>query len=352
MDDDSSASSDHDFMSPFASLREIFPTPKIESETLTATEDSSFLGARMSPIVFDEDDERNEDREAIAPYRKALHESVDSSFSNERTSLLGRRPRRKPLWDEEKADRNVDTSNTVSKERPRCSWDIVLCAISGIHLTCMALYDLYAWYVSYRLGGGSNVAWRLPLLSPTPSTLIRFGALIPWNVFHGQPWRIITSTVISTSLVEYLFLYGAWHALRVGGSRPTNAWVGLYFMSTLTGQLWTTAWDPLSVSGGASWGTCGVLCAAGAAKPRQRFLLLVISISLFLISLVDTRTNSFMGTLGSSAFGCAYYGVGYILVFSRDVVTAVPPTKSVRQLSGVVILSLWLIPVLWIAQTW
>jgi len=346
MDDDSSVSSDDDFTSPFASLRATFPIPKCESETLVANKDSSFIGARMSPVAFD-DEGNNEDFASIAPYRKALDESIESSFSNERTSLLGRRAvtRSRPLWDEESVARavvNDGKGSRSSKELPsKYSWGMILCAISGIHLTCMGMHDLYVWYLSYRLGyQRQDVAWRLPLLSPSTSTLIRFGALVPWKVLHGQPWRMLSSIFMSTSLVEYLLMCSAWYALWVGESRLTLSWV-LYLLATITGQLWTMAWDSFSVSGCTLRGTCGVLCAAGAAKPRQRFLLLIISISLFLTSLTDTATNAFVGVLGSSMFGVAYYGMGCN--------SASPPEKSVRILSWVVAVSLWLIPLLWLA---
>jgi hypothetical protein len=143
-------------------------------------------------------------------------------------------------------------------------------------------------------------------------------------------------------LVEYVFMCLAWHTLRVGGSRPTSRWVGLYFMSTVTGQFWTIAWDPSGVSGGAVWGTCGVLCAAGAAKPTFRFVLLVISIALFFVSSIGA-TSSAMGAIGSSAFGWGYYGMG------RDMMAALSPSRLIRRLSGIILVSLWMVPLLWIA---
>lgn len=362
-DDSSSTSSSSNFMSPFAPFRAIFPakSPKVQGETLQANKDSSWIGARMSPVAFDDDDVSNEDREVIAPYHKALKESIDSSFSNEsvteRTALLGRRryatrskPRSKPhpVWGNEDlliGDGKTATGSHASKNSsPRYSWDIILCALSGFHLSCMALHDLYVWYLAYRSGHQSNkdLSWRLPWLSPSTSTLQRFGALIPMKVVHGQPWRIISSIFMCTSLVEYVFMCLAWHTLRVGGSRPTSQWVGLYFMSTMTGQFWTIAWDPSGVSGGAVWGTCGVLCAAGAAKPTFRFVLLVISIALFFVSSIGA-TSSAMGAIGSSAFGWGYYGMG------RDMMAALPPSRLIRRLSGIILVSLWMVPLLWIA---
>lgn len=355
MDDDGESSSDDEFMSPFASLRATFPTPKCESETLTARNDSSFIGARVSPVAFDDDDERNEDRNVIAPFRKALNESIDSSsFYNERTSLLGRRSvskSAKPSWDEEHACRNNDNDDKSFKEEaPRYSWDIVLCTISGFHLACMALHDSYVWYISYRLGrGDADVAWRLPLLSPSIGTLTRFGAFVPWRVLDGEAWRMITSVFMSSSLLQYACMCGAWYALRVRGSRPNFGWVLMFFMSTITGQLWAMAWEPYSVTGGASWGTCGILCAAVLPRPQKRFLLVVFWVLLFVISLIDTA-DSLMGTMGSSLFGCACYGIGYNLTFSKDRAVVKPTTKSVHVLSAVVLVALiWLTPVLWIA---
>jgi hypothetical protein len=314
----------------------------------------------MSPVAFDDDDVDNEDREVIAPYHKALHESMDSSFSNEKTALLGHRSnarsKQRPVWGNEDDLLSGDAKTTTgshalaSKLSPsRYSWDIILCVLSGIHLGCMALHDLYVWYLAYRSGYQSNkdLSWRLPWLSPSTSTLQRFGALIPWKVVHGQAWRMVSSIFMSTSLVEYMLMCCAWHTLRVAGSRRTWQWVGLYFMSTVTGQLWTITWDPSGVSGGAVWGTCGVLCAAGAAKPTPRFVLFVISISLFVVSSIGA-TNSAMGALGSSAFGWGYYGMGHILVFSRDRVDALPPSRSIRMLSGVILISLWMVPLMWI----
>jgi hypothetical protein len=364
-DDSSVSSDDDDFMSPFASLRATFPTPKCESETLVASKDSSFIGARMSPVVFDDDDDRNEDRAFIAPFHRALHEPpIHSSFSNERTSLLGRRSVSRPtrtLVDEENVDNrqgqgtNDDTvsHNSSCKKPPtrRWSWGMALCAISGIHLAFMALHDLYVWYLSYRLGNNrqEDVAWRLPLLSPSTSTLVRFGALVPQKVLHGQAWRMITSVCMSTSLVEYVVICGAWYALRFGGSSHsrhyTSSW-GLYLLSTVTGQLWTIAWDQSSISGGALWGTCGVLSAAGVATPRQRFQLLFISLSLFMTSMADMATNSFLGVLGSSTFGVASFGASADRVGNEKVVVL---KKPVRMLSWIVLVSLWLIPLLWIA---
>jgi hypothetical protein len=319
----------------------------------------------MSPVAFDDDDVNNEDRELLAPYHKALNQSLDSSFFNERTALLGRGSHRSArsskshsAWGDADAHDFLWTrdgkKNKKTPPRFYYSWDVILCTLSGIHLGCMALHDLYVSYLAYRSGYNnyhkSNKAllWRLPWLSPSTSTLQRFGALLPWKAVHGQAWRMASSMFMSTSLVEYALMCCAWHTLRVGGSRPTWQWVGLYFMSTVTGQLWTIAWDPLGVSGGAVWGTCGVLCAAGAARPTSRFVLFVTSIALFVVSSIG-GTNSAMGAMGSSAFGWGYYGMGHILVFSQDAVDALPPSRSIRMLSGIMLISLWMIPLLWIA---
>ena len=355
-DESSSTSSSSDFMSPFAPLRAIFPakSPKVQGETLPANKDSSWIGARMSPVAFDDDDVENEDREVIAPYHKALNESIDSSFSNERTALLGRRFRTRskphPVWgnEEDLLSGDIKTatkgSHASKNSSPGYSWDIILCALSGLHLGCMALHDLYVWYLGYRSTHQMNkdLSWRLPWMSPSTSTLQRFGALIPMKVVQGQPWRIISSIFMCTSLVEYVLMCWAWYTLRVGGSHPTSRWVGLYFMSTVTGQLWTIAWDPFGVSGGAVWGTCGVLCAAGAAKPTSRFVLLVISTALFFVSSIG-GTSSAMGAIGSSAFGWGYYGMG------RDAMSALPPSRLIRRLSGIILVCLWMVPLLWIS---
>ena len=356
--DDSSASTASDFMSPFAALRATFPTksPKVQSETLPARQDASLLDAGMSPIpaAFDDDDDGDQaDEEAIAPYRKALHESIDSSFSNERTALLGHRKRSKahPSWDAEDVSQVTASTHATKASTPTCSWNVILYVLSGMQLACMALHDLYFWYLSYRLGleSSKSYSWRLPWLTPSDGTLTRFGALIPWKVIHGQAWRMVTSTFLSTSVVEYALICWAWHILRVGGSRPTLRWVPLYLMSAVTGQLWTIAWDPSSISGGSSWGTCGVLCAAGAAKARQRFLLFFVSIALTAVTSIDA-TGSSVGSIGSFAFGWAFYGVGQVLILRRDGETSSAPKGWIRMLSAIVLVSLWLVPLLWISS--
>jgi hypothetical protein len=50
-----------------------------------------------------------------------------------------------------------------------------------------------------------------------------------------------------------------------------------------------------------------------------------------------------MGAIGSSAFGWGYYGMG------RDTVAALPPSRLIRRISGIILVSLWMVPLLWIA---
>lgn len=351
MNGDDDSSSDDEFMSPFASLRATFPTPKCESETLTSMRnDTSFLGARVSPVIAFDDEPENEDRDVIAPFRQALHESMDSSFSNERTSLLGRRSVSKSTkQDEDSVHRKDDNDKSSRIVAPTWSWGIILCTLSGIHFGCMAIHDLYIWYLWFRLGRGrQNVAWRLPLLSPSINTLTRFGAYVPSRVLDGQAWRILTSLFMSTSLVEFIFMCGAWYALQVEGLRPSFKCVLLFVTFSITGQLWAMAWDSDTVSGVASWGTSGILCAAGVGKPRKRCLLLVICMSLIAISLIDASTDSIMGTLGSSLFGCACCGMGCNISFCNDEAVVKPPEKSIRIFSGIILLLQCCIPILWI----
>ena len=62
------------------------------------------------------------------------------------------------------------------------------------------------------------------------------------------------------------------------------------------------------VSGCASWGTCGVLCAIGVSQPHRRFILFLTAIALVLLDLAQPYSSAFGalgGLLGAILLGSA-----------------------------------------------
>lgn len=317
------------------------------STKLPMSHDDSWIGARLSPIAFDDEDD---DNAVVAPYRQALSDSV----LNERSALLGNtkpmdRSKIHPLWDEEVP---LLQQSLYREERAAGNyhWGTLVCSISGIHLLAMGIHDLYLWYISFRQGYDVDVeSWSLPFIAPSRIVLRRFGAFVPYSVFaYKQWWRMATAVFISTSVVEWILIFWSWKTLRDGGARPTRVWCFLYFLCAFTGYLWMMAFDLSGVGGAASWGTSGILCAAGGAKPRQRFILFLLAIAMIILALF-APTNSVMGTIGSSFFGWCFFGLGWQRVVSKFDKGVAKPKGLVRLLSGLALLMLWILPVLFTA---
>lgn len=340
----STASSDSDFMSPFAPFRETQVTNR--SEQLPVNHDNSWIGARLSPIAFDDEDD-----DKIAPYKQAL--IFNDSMLNERSALLpyikpNDRSKIHPMWDEESP--LLQQSMYAENQRTGAYWGTIVWFLSGIHLLAMGIHDGYLAYISYRQGLDIDVErWSLPWLSPSRIVLQRFGAFLPYKVLvDNQWWRMVTSIFLPTSAAEWLLVYCSWRTLRMGGARPTKVWALLFLLSVFTGQIWMMAFDQYAIGGGAAWGSSGVMCAAGGAKPQQRFLLFMMAIGMVILSLLEPN-NSVIGAVGGSFFGWSYYGLGWSRVVSRQDKDTVKPKGFVRLLSGLALLKLWVIPMLFVA---
>jgi hypothetical protein len=341
-DVESTTSSESDFLSP--PVRHKVPG---REEKLPMSHDNSWLGARLSPIAFDDNDD---DERVIRPYREALSESV----LTERSALLAKvkpkdRSKIHPLWDDGNSFL-VQSMQARDKAQGYFNWGNVVWVISGMHLLAIFIHDMYLWYLSIRQGYEVDVErWSIPWLSPSKIVLTRFGGFVPYRVLvYGEWWRLFSSVFISTSVTEWLLVVGSWQTLKAGGARPTRKWCYLYILSVFTGQLWTMAFDITGVAGGAAWGTSGVICAAGGAKPRQRFVLFMLAIAMILLSLVEP-TNSVMGTIGSSFFGWSFFGLGWSRVVSKFDKDTVKPKGAARLLSFMALVKLWVIPLMFVA---
>lgn len=302
-----------------------------------------------------------------------------------------------PLWDDKDAVRALKQKGKINADHWWFSgggvsyWGIVVTATSGILLTCMGLHDAYLKYLSYRRGVelSYSLTWTVPWMVPSGRTLVRFGAFCPSRLIElKEYWRVLSSMVVSTSVAEWIILSLAWATLRRGnrsfsnrGILPTSSaptastmgfgrclsaslfvWPLLYIASVLTGQLWVIAFHSNNaISGCASWGTCGILCAVGVSQPNRRFLLFMIAISLVLLDLIQPFTSAY-GAIGGSFFGWSFYGVGYSSacpVMNPHKVHGEMGNKTgimdiiegwLKFLSAVVMLALWIIPIFFIVR--
>jgi hypothetical protein len=95
---------------------------------------------------------------------------------------------------------------------------------------------------------------------------------------------------------------------------PWYEFVTVYVGSALTGQLWMWTYDTTenAVAGCVAWGTCGVLCAIGMAKPHYRFEAFVLASLLLLLSLFQRPYDSVLGTTGSAFFGWSLGAAGLV----------------------------------------
>lgn len=100
--------------------------------------------------------------------------------------------------------------------------------------------------------------------------------------------------------------------------------------------------------GGAVWGTCGVICAVGGAKPGLRFILFLTAIVSVFVSLL-APTNSVMGAISGSFFGWSFYGLGWSPVVSKNDKDAVKPTRLTQAISCFVLIKLWAMPIIFMA---
>ena len=97
-----------------------------------------------------------------------------------------------------------------------------------------------------------------------------------------------------------------------------------------------------------------MLLAGGADEhaARQRFLLLLVSVGLVVVSFIEP-TNSIMGSIGSSLLGLVFYGAGWTREQQQHETSYrekhKPLSARVKLMSGVALLVLWVLPLLWLA---
>ena len=321
---------------------EFFSPPPVTGSILPRSHDTSWIGARQSPIAsFDEeeggtiivDDDGDDSEEVTERYHRALHQSLKQFDygKNEKTHLLqsehteyssikrGAKPLH-PLWDgtatvEEREAQKEAVKNYAKyytkKNENACGgykWAHCLMLISGMWLLFMTLNDLIVWFrFQEQYQAGTPPPWFILYEARKSSTIIQFGGMSTYHVIQQQQyWRIVASWFMCGSLPEWLALCACWSWIY---SNPTtrplfSTWLATYVGSAIVGQCWMMAWDVEAQAAlAATWGTCGVFTAFGIDRPTQRDVCFVAAIILIVLAWWELPSNSVYGVTGASFFG-------------------------------------------------
>jgi membrane associated rhomboid family serine protease len=103
-------------------------------------------------------------------------------------------------------------------------------------------------------------------LSPTPESLVRWGADFGPLTISGQWWRLLTATFLHAGIIHLFFnMYVLWDIGSLVERLVGNGeFLVLYLLSGIAGSLLSSAWHPAIVSVGASgavFGLFGVMLA-------------------------------------------------------------------------------------------
>lgn len=98
------------------------------------------------------------------------------------------------------------------------------------------------------------------IVNPGPEALVRWGADVGPLVAHGEWWRLLTAAFLHVGIVHialnmWVLFSGGIFTERLFGSR---GFLTLYLLSAVGGNLASAAWQPLTVSAGASGAIFGV----------------------------------------------------------------------------------------------
>lgn len=386
------------------------------NETLPSLQDKSWIGARMSPIHSNDDDDNTASRNGnnnigadFDPYATNFPSRQPSGFvslsqqhvpsaGHARTEYppFGIHPLQPTKWPLSPPGRS---NNAAIPWLSRCqNVGTFVCGLSGLSLLGMGIYDLYYYYY-FSTATSTNqhpplwdTKWTLPYGQPSGEAKIILGGLVPNSIlFQSQYWRLITSALQCNSILEWLCLLLAWFVCQRQSIHPIS-WATIltvHTLSTVAGQLWMLAIWLLGSDGlvknmyrdnsqqgtlvthCAAWGTCGVLCFVGMARPNRRFCCFMICIALVVLSLLQhlTQINSLpvvVGCTASSFVGWTLFGSQLIPSpntttlrlaqkpdnFSIPILTGPPQSQihsTVRLCCGAVVMILWVLPLLILA---
>jgi multisubunit Na+/H+ antiporter MnhG subunit len=379
------SSDSSEFFSPisisFFQPKHAVPTP----ERLPPLHDTSWIGARLSPIrSFDNDEsivsspensvERRNVKTALR-YQEPVYSSAvggGGEYSHENTRLL--RPTTTtagpgvtfhPRYTESHASSKSPSFGILSIPE---GTGLVICLLSAFQLAVMIIYSL--WVSSSSWGDDeSTTTFRSIILvlgtwlwRPDRAILLKWGALYSSALKNKEYWRLGGSIVMSTTAGEWLMVWITWTLVgkfqkssRLTKLSARQLWV-VYLSSALTGQLWMLAWEDelydnssTTCAGVLSWGTCGVLCAAGLAQPHRRFFYFMLAILLTVGAFLQRPYNSIWGILGGAYFGWALGASGLIAPERIRPVDLTNAQRLHQWRSATAAIFMWVLPVLWIA---
>ena len=116
------------------------------------------------------------------------------------------------------------------------------------------------------------IASGVSVMSPTPDSLLRWGADFGPYVTHGQGWRLFTNTFVHVGAVHLLMnMVGLWQiGLLVERLLGNAGYLVAYLLAGLAGSLTSMAVHPFTVSAGASGAIFGIYGALVAYLLRHR----------------------------------------------------------------------------------
>lgn len=391
-----------DFFSPislsFFQPNNARDNPNSEPGSLPRLHDTSWIGARLSPIrSFDNDDEHSSstvDDEENGIRKSSVKVALQydgptlpkRNFSNnlhqypsEHSTLLQPPPNIRStahsFHPRYTAEIPLTTSAMLCPTRIRIIKGVgfLICSISIVHLLIMlfcswrsddsktATATTSAWYSIF-----SPYTW-MTLWRPNDTTLLRMGAFSPTNVLLNHSyWQMGTAMFMSTSMGEWILVCMIWafvlstsheqeqkrkssRSLRYSQTQILI----IYLTSAVTGQLWTLAWEDAAsngiLTGCISWGTCGVLCATGIIQAHRRLSLFSFAILLTAGAWFQQPYNCVLGTLGASYFG---WGLAAANVIGSKYQTPGELSETQRKRewwSATAAIFMWVFPVMWMA---
>ncbi|GAX10766.1 hypothetical protein FisN_14Lh288 [Fistulifera solaris] len=410
LDDEHESDDSSDFFSP-TSLSLFQPNGRSSSAepgSLPRLHDTSWIGARLSPIrSFDNDDDDDDEHSnsttddeehglrkstiKVALQYDSLPKRNIQQYPSEHSSLLQPPPNIRstatsfhPRYTAEIPLSPASIMFFSTRKIRLQGTGVVICSLSLLHLIVMLIW-------SWRSGDAlilskeryslfSPYAW-MTWWRPGDETLLRSGALAPASIFLNQSyWRLGTAICMSTSLGEWATVCLIWvlvlsntqeqEKMRKSARslRYSQAHVlVIYVTAVMTGELWTLAWDDSKIArytfrkeeieltgtltGGISWGTCGVLCATGILQPHRRLPLFSCAILLTAAAWFQQPYNCFLGTLGGSYFGWALAAANIIGSTYQPLQTSERSERQRKQewWSATLAIFLWVFPLLWIA---
>lgn len=284
--------------------------------------DHTWIGARLSPI-------------------QSFDKEMDEERATERTRLVHSKIH--PLW-------NSPKPKQFGFQPKPLRFGTLLVIFSGLHLLAMGIYDVYRSYWELRRGSTANAMlhlWTLPYLIPPDSTLYIFGMLNPTT--KSLVRRLLTTPVscgTTTSVVAYFWLVASWRLLYISSRQirrkrdtprrpppaPWHEFTLIYICSVLAGHLWLAVDQQVQYVGAATWGTSGVLCAAGMARPSHRFELFCLAAVALIGAALVRPYDSCYGSLGGALMGWALGATGVLEVQTSKLISLLGTAAAVAIL--------------------